>query len=157
MRLSYEKTLLVIEKINFVIVIIIFLIIMFKIEYLSDEFLISFPLIMSIMIIPRVIFIIEKNNISKIRSRVLIVFNILITVAYIIILLIYDKHNDAKQFYLVSFGLLLVQGGITGSLAKHILISRTDSSILSGSWIVYALNVLYVAVGMMLISVVIIG
>jgi len=60
------------------------------------------------------------------------------------ILIYLSYFNDDTGYYLVMLYVLLIQGGVTGILIKHVLISRSDTSIFDGTLVMYVLNSIFV-------------
>jgi len=142
-----NKKLILIDKIFSYIIILLFITMFFTMKYLPDRLLFAIPLLICLLIIPNVFVVADRNEISQVRRKILVIFNSIVDSIYIIFLLLYDYLDDPKQYFLVMLMVLLIQGGISGILTKHLFISRNDSSILDGKWIVNVFNGLFIMIG----------
>lgn len=140
----------VLENTSVIIIILWFILILFFIEYIPERILFGTPLIISILSIPTVLKVIDRNQISEIRRRTLYIFNSIINCLYLVFIVMFQYIND-RSFYLLMFYMLLIQGGISGILTKHMIISRTNTSNLDGKLIVYILNGIFIAIGIIAI------
>jgi len=145
-----KSILKILENISFIIIVVIFVSIFFFTKYIPEIILKSIPILFSILMIPRVLSISERNGILKERKILLYIINALFMLCnFILIYLSY--FNDDTGYYLLMLYVLLIQGGVTGILIKHVLISRSDTSILDGTPIMYVFNSIFIVLGISLL------